>query len=412
MESASSSNQLRCHQGLVRKLKEAASLAGCLFLLTVETVSAFEVGQTDWEFIDPDRSDRAVPTSVFYPAETAGIDVPVAEGDFPTVSFGHGFLIGADRYTYLAEALAEAGFIVALARTEGGLFPSHGALGLDLAFVLRALEAEGASESSLFFGHVAGPRAVLGHSMGGGASFLAADSDPSIDAVCNLAAAETNPSAIEAASRLAIPALLLAGSEDCVTPPSQHQIPMYEALASDCRTLVTVIGASHCQFAQSGSVCELGELGCGTPDLTREQQQLVVLELVVPWLEAQLNSDTDAWTTFQSRLQLGDTESIQDCEVSSSETPSPMVRDLQIRPNPLPSSGNLVLDWSHSLRHADGIEILDVAGRLRGRRSWNPSASGEIRWNLEGLELPAGSYWVVVRAEGVPIGRASLRVIR
>jgi dienelactone hydrolase len=64
---------------------------------------------------------------------------------------------------------------------------------------LTYLEEQNADPASWLFGQVATAQfGVSGHSMGGGASILAAAADARIKAVANLAAAETNPSAIQA----------------------------------------------------------------------------------------------------------------------------------------------------------------------------------------------------------------------
>jgi hypothetical protein len=59
--------------------------------------------------------------------------------------------------------------------------------------------------------------------MGGGSSFLAVQYNPAITAIANLAAAETNPSAIAAAANITIPALVIAGANDCAQGQASHR---------------------------------------------------------------------------------------------------------------------------------------------------------------------------------------------
>lgn len=83
--------------------------------------AAWEVGHRTVTWTDPARGGRSVPTEIYYPADVAGDDVPVAEappGGFPVVAFGHGFLIGVGTYAWLWQGLAPAGYVVALPRTE------------------------------------------------------------------------------------------------------------------------------------------------------------------------------------------------------------------------------------------------------------------------------------------------------
>jgi hypothetical protein len=157
----------------------------------------------------------------------------------------------------------------------------------------------------LFYQRIDSMSCVMGHSMGGGAAFLAAQQSPSIKAIATLAAAETSPSAINAAASLSIPALLLAGGNDCVTPPSGHQIPMYNSLQSDCKTYISINGGSHCQMAEYNFYCAFGEATCSpSPAISRAQQHLVINRYLTPWLQSILKGDETAGEVFDSTLRV------------------------------------------------------------------------------------------------------------
>jgi dienelactone hydrolase len=55
---------------------------------------------------------------------------------------------------------------------------------------------------------------VLGHSIGGGTAVLAASSDPAIRAVMTVTAAQTKPSALDAAGNVLVPGLHVIGDRD------------------------------------------------------------------------------------------------------------------------------------------------------------------------------------------------------
>ncbi|MBD3335699.1 MAG: hypothetical protein GF355_09300 [Candidatus Eisenbacteria bacterium] len=338
------------------------------WVLAATSVAAFEIGHTELTFVDPERGNRQIPTEVYYPADVAGEDVPVAEpppDGFPVGAFGHGFVISVDDYDFVWEGLAPAGYIVALPRTETGIFPDHLDLGLDLAFVCSALQAAGDNPQSIFYGTVAAASAVGGHSMGGGASFLALASDPGITALFNFAAAETSPSAIGAAAEITTPALLFAGSLDCVTPPADHQLPMYEALASDCRTYVELLGASHCQFAEYNSLCEFGESGCDPPEIDRDEQHAVTLAFLVPWLDHFLKNDPQGWFDFQELLASHQgIVYLQDCEVSGTAELSGVAGGPRLTMYGRNVGGER-FDFAVDLPAADFVQlsIYDAAGR-------------------------------------------------
>jgi dienelactone hydrolase len=287
---------------------------------------------------------------------------------YPVVSFGHGFLLPVSAYAYVWNGLVPAGYIVALPDTEGDFSPSHLDLGLDLGFVASKLQAESAGNpASLFYERVAETAAAMGHSMGGGASFLAAAQNPAISALANLAAAETTPSAIQAAAQITEPALVFAGSLDCVTPPAQHQIPMYDALASDCKTYVSVTGASHCQFAEQNFLCGLGEGGCQTPTITRAQQHTLTLSLLRPWLDYALKGDLGAWQQFQALIAAGSgITTQQSCDVVavSEETAPGTATGLRIESFPDPFQQATAVRFALATGGLVELTVHDLSGRV------------------------------------------------
>ncbi|MFU8842827.1 MAG: alpha/beta hydrolase family protein [Bacteroidales bacterium] len=272
--------------------------------LSLSTFSQpFSIGQISATYTDPDRNNRSVPTQIFYPAVTSGSNVPVSEGEFPVIVFGHGFVMVYSAYQFLWEALVPLGYIVALPTTEGSFSPNHLALGLDLRFLINKLKSEGNDPSSLLYGHVADSSAIMGHSMGGGAAFLACENFPQVSTLVTFAAAETNPSAIQAAQNITVPTLVFSGSNDCVTPPPNHQIPMYDNLASDCKTFVSITGGGHCYFANYNFNCAFGESTCSpSPTISRAQQHAIILDHLVPYFDYLLKGNTESWITINNLL--------------------------------------------------------------------------------------------------------------
>jgi len=252
------------------------------------TAQPFQVGHTTITFTDPTRNNRSIPTEIYYPADIAGNNVPVTTSisdKFPVVGFGHGFLMPWSAYENIWTALAPEGFIVSFPKTEGSILPSHLEFGKDLAFVIDQMQLLDQNSSSLFFNRVDSMNCVMGHSMGGGASFLASQWSQNIRSMATLAAAETNPSAISAASSISIPNLVIAGGNDCVTPPPSNQIAMYNSLVSDCKTYLSITGGSHCQMANYNFKCSFGELTCSpSPAISRSQQHAIINRYLIPWL--------------------------------------------------------------------------------------------------------------------------------
>ena len=244
---------------------------------------AYPVGYVDAAVSAAGRSFNA---RVYYPATAAGNAAPVAGGAFPAVAFGHGFFQQISKYASTGAHLASWGMITILPTSQGGLFPSHGGFADDLNAALTWIVAQNAASGGRFVGHVRTDRLGLsGHSMGGGASLLAAARNPAVRTVANLAAAETNPSAVAAAGTIAAPVLLLAGDDDTITPIAEHQRLMYDAKRAPAQ-LRTIAGGFHCGFVDSNGI------GCDSGALSREAQLKLTRKVLTSWFLYYLAGDT------------------------------------------------------------------------------------------------------------------------
>lgn len=286
-------------------------------LMTCQVLFAqFQIGHTTLTFNDPARSGgfgsgggpgRQIQTEVYYPADLAGEDVSLSTGEFPVIVFGHGFAMSWDAYEDIWSEIVPEGFILAFPRTEGGLIPgpSHADFGLDLSLVVTKMQSEGTLPASLFLNHVSEKSAIMGHSMGGGATILAAQNNAIITTVIGLAPAETTPSAIAAASNVTVPTLVFSADEDMVTPAIDHHTPMYNGLATSCKYFVNILGGGHCYYANSNVNCDFGELSSGgNITITRDEQQTIMFRYVLPWLNLYLYDDCAQHPVFETDLAL------------------------------------------------------------------------------------------------------------
>lgn len=274
----------------------------------------YQVGHTTITFNDPTRTGgfgsgggagRQIQTEIYYPAATAGDNVALVAGQFPVITFGHGFAMSWDAYSNIWQRYAAKGYILAFPRTEGGLIPSpsHGDFGTDLRQVAEKMLALNTNASSIFNGKVAQKALIMGHSMGGGATMLAAANNANIVGIVGLAPAETDPAATLAAPNVIVPALIFSGTADGVTPAAEHHTPIYNGLASSCKNFINITGGGHCYYAQTNFNCDFGE-STSSPNISidRAQQQLLTYTILDPWLDYILNDNCEAYTSFQTAL--------------------------------------------------------------------------------------------------------------
>ena len=332
------------------------------FLFNV-SAQTYQVGHLQQTFVDPARSNRNITTEIYYPANTAGDNVPIANGQFPVLVFGHGFVMVWSSYDVVWNALVPQGYIMVFPTTETSFSPSHTDFGKDIAFLIGAMKTEGNTASSNFFGAVSPTSAAMGHSMGGGSAFLAMQYDSSITALATLAAAVTNPSSVTAAASITKPSIVIAGENDCVAPPAQHQQLMYDALISTCKSFVSVTGGSHCQFADNDFLCQFGEATCSPqPTITAQAQQATTFSLLLPWLNFYLKNDCASGDEFQNLISAGNgITSAQNCSLICTGVEEKIgLTSFSIFPNPV--EGIATVFSKQFLSDAE-LFIYDAAGK-------------------------------------------------
>lgn len=227
------------------------SLPGCvpLWVDSPSTPATFAAG---WTIVRVQRANGThFSALLYYPALATGRDAPVdpTGGPYPAVTFGHGWLVRPRWYDSTLDHLAAQGYVVIASASQTRLFPSHPKFAADMRQCLTYLEQQNVDQDSWLCGLIDTERfGVAGHSMGGGASLLAAAADDRIKAVVALSPAETWPdSAIAAAASIHVPICYIVGSQDSFTPLEVHTQPMYDN-SNPPRQLLVLIGGYHCGF--------------------------------------------------------------------------------------------------------------------------------------------------------------------
>lgn len=359
------------------------------------------VGHVSKAFYDSTRG-REIPTEVYYPASTDGDQAPIEGWGHPVIVFGHGFLMEWEAYKNLWEHYVPQGYIMAFPRTETGMSPDHGSFAQDLISVADKLKELNEENGSRFHQRLSHRWALMGHSMGGGAAFLAAASDTSVSSLIAFAPAETDPSAIDTASSIEIPTIVFSGDKDGVTPPPDHHIPMYEASTSSCKFFISILGGAHCYFAEPNDYCDLGEASASSGiSISRSEQQELTYRFSDPWMASVLQGDSSAFSDLEGRLS--STSSIgyrRDCQEDPTSLNGPEEeRDpkLQIQPNPAQERLNLLLDNNWKIKK---LRIHTLQGKLASFEQINPQT-------LDISELDPGVHFLRVQFEN-----GNLKILR
>ncbi len=372
-----------------------------VFLANGVMGQSYQIGHINATFIDSSRSNRLVPAEIYYPADVAGDNVAFASGitsKVPAISFGHGFFMTFDAYFNIRNAVVANGYIIAFPTTEGSLSPSHSEFGKDLAFVLKKVRDLGASSTSPLYNKVDSMNCVMGHSMGGGASFLAASYDASIKSMVTFAAAETSPTAIGAAASISIPALVFAGLNDCISPPTTNQQPMYNALTSACKHYIGIKGASHCQMAETNLACNFGESSCTpAPSISMATQHAIIDSYLIPWLDYTLKSSCTAGAYFETK-SASDTAItvIKNCSLCGTTSAAIVSNNpLQLRLSPNPCTNKLGIE-APAFPNAT-IQVISMTGTII------LSESISTTQHISTENLPNGIYILVLSSPGFEV---------
>lgn len=348
------------------------------------------VGHTTFTYLDESRNNRQIQTEIYYPSATSGENTPISPGVYPLIVFGHGFLMTWSAYENIWTALVPHGYIVAFPTTESGFAPSHSNFGQDLKFLDTKIKSIGAGVA-VPASSLDQTSAIMGHSMGGGSAFLAAADNASVTTLVTFAAANTNPSSVEAAEQVTVPTLVFSGTNDCITPSAQHQDIMYDSTRSALKTQVYVKGGSHCYFANDNIYCSIGESTCTpAPTITRAEQQITTSSFLIQWLDYFLKNNCEKAISFQDSLKNSTKISYRqrqaiNCMPSSTGNVE-KENKLSIYPNP--NEGEFTINSSFEIKN---ISVTDSMGHI----VITMHEPGQL-YILNISNLPGGIYFITV----------------
>ena len=221
---------------------------------------------------------------------------PDATGTFPTVIFGHGFMLSTDLYVSYGEHLASWGFVVVMPEYPGNMFSptDHRTLKEYSMELIDWLEGQpGALAGKVDAGKIG----MTGHSLGGKVAILTSTEDSRVRALFGIDPVDTtgggpmgggptpeNPSVTpELMNLIDIPFVSLGethsgdgGLFGQACAPTEDNYQQYYLHAEGPALEITMVGASHMSFLDNpncGITCSVCSAGTDDTDMTRALTQ-------------------------------------------------------------------------------------------------------------------------------------------
>ncbi|MEY4766311.1 MAG: hypothetical protein RI907_2984 [Pseudomonadota bacterium] len=217
--------------------------------------------------------------TVYYPQD--GSDT------YGVVALAPGFIGSQPVYVPLAKRIASHGFIVLNLDTIT-IFDQPAARAKALAGALKQISDQVMTGKSAFTAKVdISRRAVVGHSMGGGGTLIAAAADPTLKAAVPI----TPWNLSRDFSKDQVPTMVLSCEKDFIAANNQHSYPFYASLSTSLpRAQVEVGAADHM---------------CPTT-LAKGAYQTSVAKAVVAWLKRFVDEDTRYDALVKGDINNGD----------------------------------------------------------------------------------------------------------
>jgi len=241
---------------------------------------------------------------------------------YPVVLILHGFQLPASQYTGYATRLGSFGYVACLVDYPAGFVANHADNAKDVVGALDWVLESSATVGGALAGLVDDTKVgVMGHSLGGKLSVLAAAQDTRFKAVLGLDPVDTstlcNPTACPDASEklpLPIPTAFLGetldstaglGGQACAPAADNYQT--FFAKAGSPSVEVTLNGANHMSFIDDVAKCGFTCSVCQTATMPSSDALAIARAYSVAFFESRLrgNAALDSWPSSNGFVTAG-----------------------------------------------------------------------------------------------------------
>jgi len=403
------------HTKMIKSKITSLVFAVGMCISTVANAQTWNTGSQVMTFTDASRGNRQIETQIFYPADVDGINVPLGspiDKKFPVIVFGHDEEVDYTNYFSIWNKFTRYGFIVAFPTTEAGPNPNVEDFAKDLAFVATQFNLMRFTPGSFYFQRHNSKSCIMGHGVGGGAATIAMQYGNATTLV-TLAATETTPSAISAATLVTKPSVVISGDEDCTAPAATNQSLMFNNIDSDCKTFVNMYDATHCHFAMNAPTCS--EIMCNGSPNSFVHTVTLSSYLLVSFLRYYLKSNAPALARFEWKLQnkLDSWSYIMVCNVNplarvgddeEDMTTEESEMNFNLYPNPVKKGNALNMHMDSEISTVAAVYVSNMMGQVVYKNEVEvEEMESDLSIPIE--HLRSGYYMVSVISEGGRISR-------
>lgn len=269
----------------------------------------YKIGHYSFSLENPQQNHHAITAEIFYPSLIGGKQSKIVDEKFPFIIFAHGYLQNYNNYEYIQKHLVLNGYVFIFITTQQGLIINIDEYAKDIVYLYNSLT--NLNNNHMISEHLTDKSALMGHSTGGGAIYLAQASLSHNTTLISLAALGKpyfpimGSSPVDNATDVTASSLIISGDKDCITSKIIHQKALYDNIKKK-KILLTIKNADHCGFTHSFKCPFTEAILCGFlqgKTIQEKKQKELTLQFILPWLDYYLKEKSDSLSSFKNVIQ-------------------------------------------------------------------------------------------------------------